>query len=233
MVPLRDNIPSARYPVVTMLLIVTNLLVFLWELSLGRQLHQAVWALGLVPVRYTAPEILFHSSPATLLRPWLSAMFMHGGWLHLISNLWVLWIFGDNVEDRLGRIRFLLFYLASGVAAAGLHVLTHPHSPVPVIGASGAVAGVMGAYFRLFPRARVLTVIPPLIFAPVALPAVIFLGLWFLLQFYNGTLSLATYNRDLTGIAWWAHVGGFGFGLLLGRRFTSRSKRRPARLASA
>lgn len=231
MIPLRDNIPSARYPVVTVLLIVANAAMFAWELSLGRHLPRAVWALGLVPVRYTSPDIFLHSAPTALLLPWLSALFLHGGWLHLLSNMWALWIFGDNVEDRLGPIRFLLFYLAGGVAASGLHVLTHPHSPVPVIGASGAVAAIMGAYFRLFPRARVLTVLPPFIFTPWALPAVVFLGVWFLMQFYHGALSLAGRSSELAGVAWWAHVGGFGFGLLLGRRFTPRRKpRAPERL---
>ena len=130
--------------------------------------------------------------------------------------MWTLWIFGDNVEDRLGRSRYISLYLASGIAASILHILTNSNSPIPTIGASGAIAGVMGAYFRFFPHARVETVIPPLFFGPVfVLPAVVFLGWWFLLQFFNGTLSLAAENRGFSGIAWWAHVGGFAFGFLV------------------
>jgi membrane associated rhomboid family serine protease len=214
MLPLRDDIPSRRVPVVTIVLILINLMVFLWELGLGPRLEHALLSLSIIPVRYTDPEIRLHFGWMELVTPFFTSLFLHGGWLHLFSNLWVLWIFGDNVEDRLGHRRFLLFYLAAGVAASALHILTNPHSHLFTLGASGAIAGVMGAYFRLYPRARVLTLIPPFVLGPYfVLPAVVFLGFWFLLQFFSGTLSLGA-DAGAGGVAWWAHVGGFAFGVV-------------------
>jgi membrane associated rhomboid family serine protease len=218
--PIRDDIPSRRFPAATLTIIVVNALVFLWELQLGpRQLERTFVALAIVPARYSIPEIAHSFTLGQQVLPFFSSMFLHGGWLHLLGNMWTLWIFGDNVEDRLGRGRYLVLYLASGVAAALMHIYTNLGSDVPTLGASGAIAGVMGAYFRFFPHARVETVIPPFIFGPYyVLPAVLFLGWWFLLQFFNGALSL---GRGFGGIAWWAHVGGFAFGVtvcLLARR---------------
>ena len=191
--PIRDNIPSRRFPTATLAIIAVNALVFLWELQLGPQnLERAFVELAIIPVRYSIPEIAQSFSLSEQVLPFFSSMFLHGGWLHLIGNMWTLWIFGDNVEDRLGRGRYLLLYLASGVAAALLHIYTNLDSQMPTIGASGAIAGVMGSYFRFYPQARVETVIPPFIFGPYfVLPAVLFLGCWFLLQFFNGALSLA------------------------------------------
>jgi hypothetical protein len=158
-------------------------------------------------------------------------MFLHGGWVHLIGNVWTLWVFGDNVEDRLGHTRFLVLYLTAGIAASLLHIFTNAASQLPTIGASGAVAGVMGAYFRFYPHARVQTLIPPFFLGPyVVLPAVVFLGGWFLLQFFSGALSLAAGRHGFGGVAWWAHVGGFGFGLavcLLAPRKAARRRRDP------
>lgn len=213
MLPLRDNIPSSRFPVITLGLIVANGLFFLWELSLGRRLGGVFIELAIIPDRYAhASAGEFFSLPAIV--PFLSSMFLHGGWLHLIGNMWTLWIFGDNVEDRLGHGKFLLLYLAAGVAAALMHIYTNLHSQVPTIGASGAVAGVMGAYFRFYPHARVETIIPPFFLGPYfVLPAVLFLGWWFFLQFFNGTISLSVGERGFGGVAWWAHVGGFAFGV--------------------
>ena len=215
MLPIRDNIPSRRFPAITLALIAANTLVFLWELQLGpRMLERAFVELAIIPVRYSIPEIAESFSLSEQVLPFFSSMFLHGGWLHLIGNMWTLWIFGDNVEDRLGRWKYLLLYLASGVAAALLHIYTNLGSQVPTIGASGAIAGVMGAYFRFYPQARVETVIPPFIFGPYFdLPAVLFLGWWFLLQFFNGALSLGAGARGFGGIAWWAHVVGFAFGV--------------------
>src|SRR5262245_10821106 len=225
MLPLRDNIPSSRFPMITLSLVVINALVFLWELSLGRGLNNALLQLAVVPVRYTDLEVARLFNPVEQAIPFLASMFLHGGWIHLIGNMWTLWIFGDNVEDRLGYGRFLLLYLGSGIVAALFHIYTNAGSGVPTIGASGAVAGVMGAYFRFFPHARIETLIPPFFFGPVyVLPAVMFLGFWFFLQFLNGALSLAARGK-LVGIAWWAHVGGFVFGLVV-CLFASR---RPAR----
>ncbi len=216
MLPLRDNIPSRRYPVVTWLIILVNLGVFGWELSLGPALGDALLVYGIVPVRYTVPEVARLFSWPEQLLPFLSSMFMHGGWTHLLGNLWTLWVFGDNVEDRLGHGRYLGFYLAGGVAAALLHIYTNATSAVPTIGASGAIAAVMGAYFRLYPHARVEMLIPPFFLGPYfVVPAVVFLGWWFILQFFNGTLSLLSDPEAAGGIAWWAHIGGFVFGALL------------------
>jgi len=161
MLPLRDDIPSRRYPVMTVLLIAVNGVAFLWELGLGWRLEDALLLLGIIPVRYTVGEVSALFSWREQLLPFVTSMFLHGGWTHLLGNMWTLWIFGDNVEDRLGRGRYLALYLLGGVAAALLHIFTNANSPVPTIGASGAIAGVMGAYFRLYPHARVEMVIPP------------------------------------------------------------------------
>jgi membrane associated rhomboid family serine protease len=213
--PIRDNIPSRRFPAATLSIIAVNTFVFLWELQLGpRRLERAFVDLAIIPIRYSNPDIAHFFSLGEQIRPFFSSMFLHGGWLHLIGNMWTLWIFGDNVEDMLGRGRFFALYLASGVVAALMHIYTNLGSQVPTIGASGAIAGVMGAYFRFFPQARVETVIPPFIFGPFfVLPAVLFLGWWFLLQFFNGALSLGAGGNGFGGIAWWAHVGGFAFGV--------------------
>ena len=214
MLPIRDDIPSSRFPAVTLGIIAVNVLVFLRELSVGPNLEALLVQYAVIPVRYTVPDVAQLFTVPQQIFALFSSMFLHGGWVHLLGNMWTLWIFGDNVEDRLGRWKYLLLYLASGVAAALLHIYTNLGSQVPTIGASGAIAGVMGAYFRFYPQARVETVIPPFIFGPYFdLPAVLFLGWWFLLQFFNGALSLGAGARGFGGIAWWAHVGGFAFGV--------------------
>ena len=214
MLPLRDNIPSSRFPIMTLGLIAVNVLFFLWEASMGSRLEGALRELAIVPMRYSNPDFARFFSVEGLIVPFFSSMFLHGGWLHLIGNMWTLWIFGDNVEDRLGHAKFLVLYLAGGVAAALMHIYTNLDSPVPTIGASGAVAGVMGAYFRFYPHARIETIIPPFFLGPYfVLPAVLFLGWWFFLQFFNGAISLSVGERGFGGVAWWAHVGGFAFGV--------------------
>ena len=221
MLPLRDSPKPHRRPVVTLTLIGLCALAFVWELFHGgQQLAVAFYKFGLVPARYTradvAREFAWHFGPGGTLLPFLTSMFLHGSWLHLLGNLWMLWIFGDNVEDRLGHVRYLGLYLGSGFAAALVHVLTNMHSVVPTIGASGAVAGIMGAYFRFFPHSRLDVAIPPFFLGPFfEIPAVLFLGFWFLLQFVQGTTSLGGYGQSHGGIAWWAHVGGFLFGLAM------------------
>ena len=216
MIPLRDNIPASRFPAVTVLVIAMNLLFFLHELKLGPQLQEYLLLHGVVPVRYTVPDVARLFTMHEQFLAIFSSMFLHGGWIHLLGNLWILWIFGDNVEDRLGHGRFLALYIGAGIAAALLHIVTNAHSAVPTIGASGAIAGVMGAYFRFYPQARVETIIPPFFFGPTfVLPAVLFLGWWFLLQFFNGALSLGMRGPGFSGVAWWAHVGGFVFGVLI------------------
>lgn len=189
---------------------------FFYELSLPRERLEALFfEFGLVPLRYLSPEwaASVGLSPCDPL-PFLTAMFLHGGWLHFISNMWSLWLFGDNVEDRMGHLRFLVFYLLSGLAASLIHIFFNPLSPIPTVGASGAISGVMGAYMVLFPTSRIITLVP-FFFLPLLLeiPAVVFLGLWFFSQFFSGLFSLLT-PSSFGGIAWWAHVGGFLFGIL-------------------
>jgi len=216
MLPIRDDIPSSRFPAVTLGIIAVNVLIFFRELAAGRHLEDLLVIFAIIPARYTDPEIAQLFTVPQQVFSLFSSMFLHGGWIHLIGNMWTLWIFGDNVEDRLGRARYLALYLACGVAAALLHIYTNAGSPVPTIGASGAIAGIMGAYFRFFPHARVETLVPPFFFGPVfVLPAVLFLGWWFLLQFFNGALSLGAREESFSGVAWWAHVGGFVFGFTI------------------
>jgi len=216
MLPLRDDIASSKFPAATLSIIVVNVLVFLHELKLGSHLEDLLTNFAVIPVRYTHPEIArFYTLPEQIFAVF-SSMFLHGGWIHLLGNMWTLWIFGDNVEDRLGRSRYVTLYLVGGVAAALMHIFTNPNSEVPTIGASGAIAAIMGAYFRFFPSARVETLVPPFFFGPTfVLPAVLFLGGWFLLQFFNGAMSLGARGPGFSGVAWWAHVGGFAFGFLI------------------
>jgi len=215
MFPIRDTIPSRHLPIATWTLIALNLFFFFRELTLPpATADQMMYLFGIVPARFTDPEWASEVGfPSTYL-PFLTTMFLHGGWLHVIGNMWALWIFGDNVEDRMGPIRFVFFYLACGVAAGIIHVVTNPGSQVPAIGASGAIAGVMAAYFVLFPRARIVAMFL-IVFWPVffQVPAWVYLGVWFLIQFFSGTLASAT-GVAAAGIAWWAHIGGFATGLL-------------------
>ena len=216
MLPLRDDIPASRFPAATFGIIAINVVVFLYELSLGPDLENLLLSFAIIPARYTQPEVAQLFTLSQQIFAFFSSMFLHGGWLHLLGNMWTLWIFGDNVEDRLGRTRYVMLYLAGGVAAALLHILTNAGSTVPTIGASGAIACIMGAYFRFYPHARVETIIPPFFFGPIfVLPAVLFLGWWFFLQFFNGAMSLAARGEGFSGIAWWAHVGGFAFGFFI------------------
>ena len=210
MIPLRDVIPSRTTPWVTMLLIAINVVVFIYELTLDdRSLRQFFDTYGLVPAYFS----------------WLTAftaIFLHSGWLHIAGNMWSLWIFGDNVEDRMGHGRFLLFYLASGVVSSLFHASMMPGSPMPTIGASGAIAGVLGAYAFAFPRARVLTLVPIFFFFQIiAIPALVLLGIWFAFQFIAGTLSAGGSGG---GVAWWAHIGGFVFGFLVMMLFSRRPR---------
>lgn len=185
---------------------------FLYQFSLGEEVTDFVYAYGLIPYRFLH---LFPTHPMELLTP-LFAMFLHGGWLHVIGNMLYLYIFGDNVEDILGHGRYLAFYLLCGVASFLVQILFQPGSMVPNVGASGAIAGVLGAYILLFPRARVVTLLPLFIFFTVVeIPAYIFLGIWFLIQFFSGAASLGRTSALSGGVAWWAHIGGFLVGMLL------------------
>lgn len=219
MIPLHDNIPRIRKPIAVWVIFAVNLALFVFELSIGDDVMRLfVHLYGVVPARFTDPNwAALAGYPPGGWESFVVYMFLHGGWLHFLLNMWVLWIFADNVEDALGHWRFVLFYLLSGIAALGLHVAFNASSTTPVIGASGAIAGVMGAYFRLFPNARVVVLIP-IFFIPwiVELPAMVFLGIWFLLQVLSG-LTATGPLQDGQGIAWWAHAGGFTVGFFLVR----------------
>ena len=200
MIPLRDVIPSRTWPYVTVTIIVVNALVFVFELRLPlTDRARFIEVYGIVPASVTSLSLL-------------TSMFLHGGWLHFLGNMLYLWIFGDNVEDRVGHGRFIVFYSTCGLAATLAQVISNPTSVVPMVGASGAIAGVMGAYFVLFPRSRVLTLLPLFIFWElIEVPAILFLGFWFLLQLLSGVGSVAA-GQDVGGIAFWAHIAGFATG---------------------
>lgn len=218
MIPIRDTYRSRNYPIVNMLIIGTNVFLYLVETAQGEMLERFIFTFGLVPARYTVPEISSYFTPAQQIIALFSFMFLHGGFLHLAGNMWSLYIFGDNVEDRLGPIRYLLFYLCCGWISGLSHLLTNWQSPVPTIGASGAISGIMGAYLVLYPRSKILTLIPIFIIPYfIEIPAFFFLGIWFFLQFLN---AMAT-PGDAAGIAWWAHIGGFVFGMVLLKVFST------------
>jgi rhomboid family protein len=202
MIPLRDIIPSRTTPIVTVSLIVANVLVFLYELTLGRAVNDFTLYFGLVPAAFSWVAVF-------------TSMFLHGGLFHVAGNMLYLWIFGDNVEDRMGHGRFLVFYLLCGTAAALAQTITAPDSVVPMVGASGAIAGVMGAYFVLYPKSRIVTLVPLFFFFQIIeVPAIFFLGIWFVMQFLSGIGSIATATAGgRGGIAFWAHVAGFVAGL--------------------
>ncbi len=210
MLPLQDTIRSRSLPIVNWMLLILNVAVFLWVASRGRYADAWVATFGLVPARFLL--YLDFGNVLTLF----TSMFLHGGWAHLFSNMLALYIFGDNVEDRMGSRRYLIFYLTCGVIAALVHIAFNPTSPIPTIGASGAISGVLAAYLIYFPSARVITLVP-LFFLPwfVEIPAIVYLGLWFISQLFNGVFAIVTDAQALGGIAWWAHIGGFVGGLLL------------------
>ena len=212
MLPLTDHNPRRTFPIVNYLLIALNIVAFFWELSLGRYLEAALMNIAFIPKLFWVDGYWLND----VLRITVS-MFLHGGLLHIGSNMLYLWIFGDNVEDRLGHFRYLVFYLACGFLATLGHAFFSPQSSVPAIGASGAIAGVLGAYLILFPRAQVTTLIPIFFFITVReIPAVILLCLWFVLQLFSGVGSLGVPGaQDMGGVAYFAHIGGFVAGMVL------------------
>jgi len=224
MIPLRDTIPTRHFPIVNTALIVLNVLLFLLQAILDpRQGEQIIWAAGLVPTRF------WQVGGLSGWLPLFSSMFLHGGWWHLISNMLALYIFGDNVEDHMGRARYLLFYLFSGLAASAAHLAAYSGSSLPTVGASGAIAGVLGAYMVLYPHARVVTLVPIFYFIRVVeLPALIYLSFWFISQLFNGLFALtATDLFQAGGVAWWEHIGGFVFGLAMVRLISPRPRLPP------
>lgn len=216
MIPIRDTTRSSNFPVVNTLLIAVNVLVYFVPVTEGRELTRFIYQYGLVPARYSVPEIASYFTISQQIFSFVSFMFLHGGFLHLLGNMWTLYIFGDNVEDHLGAMKYLLFYLMCGWVSGFFQVFTNWHSQIPTIGASGAIAGVMGAYLVLYPHSKILTLIP-IYFIPyfIEIPAFFFLGLWFFIQF----LSAAGSQGHTGGIAWWAHIGGFIFGIVFLKLF--------------
>jgi membrane associated rhomboid family serine protease len=222
MIPLRDTIPSRRFPIVNIILIVANVIAFLGETLMGTAgLERFIMQYGLTPAFFWQGSGLGRSVPV------FTSMFLHAGWWHLISNMLALYIFGDNVEDRLGHVAYLAFYIIGGVAAAAAQLIVSSRSIAPMVGASGAIAAVLGAYIVLYPRARVVTLIPIFYFLRVVqIPALLYLGFWFVSQLFNGFLALGAMNEvQAGGVAWWAHIGGFAFGLVIAGLLTLGSRR--------
>lgn len=221
MIPLRDSIRSGTFPYVTLAIIIANFLAFFLELSLEQyQLNQFLYVFGVVPAEIL--NTIFTGAPMeTALLSFFTAMFLHGSWVHILGNMWYLWVFGDNIEDRLGHFRYLLFYLGMGIVAGVVHIMANPASNVPVVGASGAVAGILGGYFILFPRSRILSLIPIFVFLTVLeVPALIFIGIWFLIQLFN---TIGSLGGTANTVAWWAHVGGFIAGAVMVKMFVVNS----------
>ncbi|WP_272700518.1 rhomboid family intramembrane serine protease [Desulfovibrio sp. Fe33] len=219
MIPIRDNVPRVTRPYAVAAIIAVNALVFLFVANLPPQSLARVYHLfGVVPARFFEPGwAAWAGYPDTMGWPFLTYMFLHGGWLHVILNMWMLWIFGDNIEDVTGHGWFVLFYVLCGLAAVAMHMAFERTSPMPVVGASGAVAGIMGAYIVLYPHGRVLTLVPVFFFPFIfRIPASLFLGFWFVTQLLSGVYATAAGTEE---VAWWAHVGGFVTGIILIRWF--------------
>jgi membrane associated rhomboid family serine protease len=218
MIPLRDTQPSYTFPFITVALIVLNVAAFLYEFSMDPyELNFFIAQYGLIPTRFEWMDVL-------------TSIFLHGGWMHLIGNMWFLWIYGDNVEDILGHAQYLVFYLLCGIAASMVHLVFNADSRVPTIGASGAIAGVMGAYVVKFPHSRITTLVPVFVFlTTMEIPAYIILLYWFVIQFFSGMGSIGHSHLSQGGVAWFAHVGGFlaGVALILVMRTQDRWTSRP------
>ena len=221
MIPIRDVNPRGIHPWVNISLIVLNVVAFVWELMQGERLEAALMSVAFIPERVFTPGAWTQDTMAAIF-----SMFLHGGWLHLGSNMLYLWIFGDNIEDRLGHVKYLIFYLACGFIATFAHAFVNPNSGLPAIGASGAIAGVLGAYLILFPQAHVMTFIPIGYYMTMrALPAMFVLGLWFVIQLFTGVASIGVQGG---GVAYFAHIGGFVAGVVLVLLMGGRRQPTPA-----
>lgn len=208
MIPLRDTIPSRRVPVATIMIIIINIMVFFNQILLPYdEAMDMIYRYAFIPTRFVDGLLNIES-----YIPLLSSMFLHGSFIHILSNMWIMWLFGDNVEDKMGFFRFILFYLLSGLIAGFAHFVFNPLSNMPTVGASGAIAGVMGAYFLMFPHSKILTLIPFIPFF-IRVPAPIFLFIWFIGQLHSGVVGV------VEGVAWWAHIFGFLAGILLHKKF--------------
>jgi len=221
MLPLRDVNPTRHFPIMTVILIAINVLVFIYELILGPQVEGFVQSWAIIPYEITHGVDLPPASIQPIYLTLITAMFLHGGFVHIAGNMLFLWIFGNNIEDAMGSLRFLVFYLLCGLAAAFAQIAVDPNSQIPNIGASGAIAGVLGAYLLLFPGAEIQTLVFLGFFVRlVRLPALLFLGLWFVLQLFSGVAGLGM--EAMGGVAWFAHIGGFIAGLVLINLFRRR-----------
>lgn len=211
MIPLKNEIKRNSFPAITLALIIINIIIFSHEISLGKSLEGFIKNYAVIPVVFLNKTNFF-----SRIYPLITSIFLHGSWIHLFGNMWFLWIFGTSIEDRIGHLRFVIFYLGCGIAGALAHIYMNPASTVPTIGASGAISGILGAYFILYPFSRILTAVPIFFFLYfIKLPAFFFLGFWFLIQFFSGTLSIIKEGTASEGTAWWAHIGGFASGLAL------------------
>jgi membrane associated rhomboid family serine protease len=227
MIPLNDNVRRQIFWFSTLTLIAVNTAVFFYELSLGPLLNQFILIFGLIPARYTTPHgAIIITSLSAFIVPVFTSMFIHGGWLHLLGNMLFLYVFGRSIEDRYGHGQFLLLYFLSGFGAAVVEILFNMGSRVPTIGASGAIAGILGAYLVSFPTARITTLIPLfIIFWTIRIPALLILVYWFAIQFATGYQTMAIESATRGGVAWWAHVGGFILGMLLALAMPKRQRR--------
>ncbi len=221
MFPIRDDIPHRKLPIINYSLILVNFIFFFYELGLGQNLKLFIFQYGVVPQRFLLYlNSSYHISLSFLFISIIISMFLHAGWLHILGNMWFLFIFGDNVEDMLGHFRYLIFYLSCGIAASFLHIIFNANSPIPSIGASGAIAGVLGAYMIFYPHAKILTLLPIFIFFEIIeLPALLWIGLWILIQIVFGLFSIGSTGG---GIAWWAHIGGFSAGIIYATFFLKK-----------
>jgi membrane associated rhomboid family serine protease len=219
MFPIWDDTPTKRFPLITVILIALNSMIFLYQVSLGERFNEFIYSMGLLPFEITHHIDILPTGPSPIYLTIFSSMFMHGSVVHLLGNMLFLWIFGNNVEDYLGRKKFLFFYLICGISAAFTQILFNSDSTVPMVGASGAIAGVLGAYMVLYPRAKITTVIIIIFFIRlIKLPAIVVLGFWIVYQFLYGISSLAATTGE-GGVAWFAHIGGFICGIILIKLF--------------
>jgi membrane associated rhomboid family serine protease len=217
MIPIRDQIPTKRVPVINYLLITANVIVFIFQWLAGPYEEKLVYEFALIPASFLSNISLGEITDI------FTSMFMHAGFAHIAGNMLYLWIFGDNVEDSMGSLKYLIFYLFGGLVASLTHIITNPGSQIPTVGASGAIAAVLGAYLILYPQSKVLTIIPLGFFLRLTMvPASIVLGLWFVLQFFSGVLSLG--GPDVGGVAFWAHIGGFISGMVLAKLFARKRR---------
>jgi membrane associated rhomboid family serine protease len=227
-IPIRHTLPLRATPVVNRAIVMANVVIFLAMLSLGERTQTMITIFGFIPARFANPAAYGYSMfevAVTLV----TSLFLHGGFVHLIGNMIYLWVFGGAVEDALGHVRYLIFFVVCGVIGSLTHTMFFPHSAVPSIGASGSIAGILGAFLVLRPRARIVTLLPLVVYwAMVEIRAVIFLPIWFGMQFFNGFLSLAAAHgtQEVAGVAWWAHVGGFLLGVAVGAVARRGSKQR-------